>query len=369
MDIERLKKEMLGKNLSAVIAVSPENVYYTSGALIQTQKDIRDRLAITIFPIDGDPTIIVCNIEESFTREWSRIKDIRSYIEFRESPIAFLVDVLKEKKLEKERIGLEKNYLATSFYEELVNLLPNTNFINCEDIFTKLRMIKSKEEVDHLEKITKATVRAIEKAFQETKPGDTERQLSERISINLIQAGATNLPFIIVATGKKGAQAHPIADSTKLLEGETLRVDCGGIFKGYYSDVARTVAIGKPTEDQKEYYSKLQSIQKRVIDHMKIGIQCCDLYNLCAEEFKKEGMAFHMPHIGHGMGLVIHEHPMISPINKEVLEEGMVINIEPLFIDTKRSFGYHIEDLVEITKNGPRVLSGTSFDTKITYIG
>jgi Xaa-Pro aminopeptidase len=368
MDLEKLKRCMHKRNLDALIAVSQENVYYTSGALIQTQKDIRDRLAITLFPFEGDPLIIVCNIEESFTKEWTWIKDIRAYIEFRESPIAFLVEALKEKGLIGKRVGLEKNYLPTIFYEELTNLLPETNFINCEDVLLELRMIKSKEEIKLMEDSTKATLKAIEEAFAETKPGDTERQLFNRIAINLIQVGATNLPFIIVATGKKGAQAHPIPDNTQLLEGETLRVDCGGIFKGYYSDVARTVAIGKPANHQKEYYAKLQIIQKKVIDNMTVGTKCNELYQICADEFKKEGMQFHMPHIGHGLGLVIHEHPIISPLCETRLEEGMVINIEPFFIDQERKFGYHIEDLVEITKEGPRVLTGTNFNTEIPTI-
>lgn len=368
MELEKLKKGMVKRNLDAVVAMSQENVYYTSGALIQTQKDIRDRLGITVFPLDGDPAMIVCNIEESFTREWTWIKDVRAYIEFRESPIAFLANVLKERGLSGKRIGLEKNYLPASFYEDLVGQMPETSFINCEEVLVEMRMIKSREEVDLLERTTRGTVKAIEKAFAESHPGDTERQVMDRIAINIINAGAVNLPFLIVATGKKGAQAHPIADDTRLIEGETLRVDCGGLFKGYYSDVARTVAIGTPRDHQKQYYGALQRIQKKVIDHMTIGTRCRDLYSLCAEEFKKEGMAFHMPHIGHGMGLVIHEYPMISPRCDAPLEEGMIINIEPLFIDQERKFGYHIEDLIEITKGGPRVLTGTSFSLDIPSI-
>lgn len=369
MDLERLRKGMRKRNLDAVVALSQENVYYTSGALIQTQKDIRDRLAFTVLPLDGDPAMTVCNIEESFTREWTWIKDIRAYIEFRESPIAFLVSVLKERGLSGKRVGLEKNYLPASFYEDLVGQMPATSFINCEEVLVELRMIKSKEETDLMERTTRATVKAIEKAFSESHAGDTERQVLNRIAINLIHAGATSLPFLIIATGKKGAQAHPIADETRLLEGETLRVDCGGRFKGYYSDVARTVAIGAPADHQRQYYAALQRIQKKVIDHMTVGTKCSALYHLCVEEFKKEGMPFHMPHIGHGMGLVIHEYPMISPICEAVLEEGMIINIEPLFIDPERKFGYHIEDLVEITKEGPRVLTGTRFCPDIPSIG
>jgi Xaa-Pro aminopeptidase len=93
------------------------------------------------------------------------------------------------------------------------------------------------------------------------------------------------------------------------------------------------------------------------------------LFESCAGNFKKEGIPFKMPHIGHGMGLEIHEYPMIQPTNHDPIREGMVLNIEPLLIDPQEKFGYHIEDLVVVTSDGRRVLTGTHFPMEIPLAG
>src|SRR5690625_2477923 len=111
----RLKDLMNEKGIDAVIAVSPENVLYTSGVDIFTQQLVRDRLAFTVFSAKSEPTMIVCNIEEGLTREESSIQDIRTYVEIKESPISNLVEVLKEKGLNIAVIAIESELLAMEF--------------------------------------------------------------------------------------------------------------------------------------------------------------------------------------------------------------------------------------------------------------
>src|SRR5690625_7908750 len=102
----RLKDLMNEKGIDAVIAVSPENVLYTSAVDIFTQKLVRDRLAFTVFSAKSEPTMIVCNIEEGLTHEESSIKDILTYDEFKVSHNAKLVEVLIEKRLSNAVIAI-----------------------------------------------------------------------------------------------------------------------------------------------------------------------------------------------------------------------------------------------------------------------
>ena len=95
----RLEKKMAETGVDATIAVSPENTYYLSGVFIRTQISVRDRLALVVWPQSGEPTYIVCNIEESLARAQSPIKDIRTYVEFAESPVTTLAQVLRDKGL------------------------------------------------------------------------------------------------------------------------------------------------------------------------------------------------------------------------------------------------------------------------------
>lgn len=100
---KRLKEVMIQKGMDVLVAISPENVLYSTGAYIITQRSLRDRLEISIIPQDGEAAFVVCGIEESLAREESWIEDLRPYVEFKESPIKFLADVLIEKGLDKKK--------------------------------------------------------------------------------------------------------------------------------------------------------------------------------------------------------------------------------------------------------------------------
>ncbi|HET8629793.1 MAG TPA: aminopeptidase P family N-terminal domain-containing protein, partial [Thermomicrobiales bacterium] len=100
----RMRAALASADLDAVIALSPENVFYLSRALILTQRYIPDRLAVVVWPREGEPTFIVCAIEQELARQDSWIADLRTYVEFRDSPVALLADVLAERGLARGRL-------------------------------------------------------------------------------------------------------------------------------------------------------------------------------------------------------------------------------------------------------------------------
>lgn len=367
MDINRLYSLIEERGLNAVLLFSPENVLYTSNCNIKTQREIRDRLACTIFSPQKDPTLVLCNIETTLAEEESWIKDLVSYVEFKESPIAAVARALKEKELVRGKLGVEIGYLPAKYFMELQAALPEATMEDCAEIFVEMRAIKTPEEVAHQERISRITVDVIEKAFAETKVGDTDTDVYHRMMHGLIENGAEPV-VAIVAVGKRGSIAHPKTIGENLNKHDVIRVDIAGKFDGYYSDVARTVVVGEPTRLQADYFRKFASIQKHVIDSIKPGNPLSGLYNTCAERLKAEGIHLDMPHIGHGMGLEIHEYPMIHPGNHDLIREGMVLNIEPLVIDPEGS-GYHIEDLAVVTSDGVSVLTGSSFPQEIPVVG
>jgi len=364
---EKIINALKKNKIDALVALSLENVYYFTGAYIMTQRDLPDRLEIPVFSENSDPLFIVCKIEESLVRKESWIKDVRAYIEFQESPIQFLVEALIELGLKEGHIGIEKNYITSLHFEELNNGLPKAEFINCRDIFEEVRMIKDRGEIEILAKGAKATRKAVDAAFITAKPGDTERQLANQVTINLLNQGADKLDFICLGTGYRSQLAHPTPNDIPLISGDILKIDFGGVFSGYLSDLARTAVIGKPSLKQYDIYKKLREIQKEVIGYMKIGVRLCDIYQKCKDLFEKKGkLPFDMPHVGHGLGISAHERPLINPISEDVLQENMVINVEPLVI--LKDYGYHVEDLVLITKNGAKILTGSDLSQDIPKI-
>jgi Xaa-Pro aminopeptidase len=123
----------------------------------------------------------------------------------------------------------------------------------------------------------------------------------------------------------------------------------------YVSDVARTAIVAPARPEQIDTYKRLEEIHQTVIAAMRPGARCSDLYALCAKTFADKGLAFTMPHIGHSIGLGVHEYPMMHPFDHTPLAPGMVLMLEPLAVG--REGLYHTEDMIEITDEGHRVLS------------
>ncbi|MEA4848232.1 MAG: Xaa-Pro peptidase family protein [Clostridiaceae bacterium] len=362
---ERLKKLMTEKGMDVLVAISPENVLYSTGAYIITQRSLRDRLEISIIPREGDAAFVVCGIEESLARDESWIGDIRPYVEFKQSPVKFLADVLVEKGLDKKNVGIELHYLSSTFYKELTDYLPDTRFYECRGIFDDIRMIKEPQEIELLAKAAKLTRKAVDAAFLTARPGDTERHLSTEIMTNLMNLGM-DWSFMVLGTGERTRLTHPTPAYIPMKPGDIIRVDFGGILSGYQSDLARTAVIGKPSSVQANTFKKLAYIQREVIENMKLGVKFCDIYNKCKALFEKNDLPFTMPHIGHGLGVDLHEHPIVNPLNETVLQENMIVNIEPLVI--YGGYAYHIEDLVWITPKGPVILTESEMSDEIPVI-
>ncbi len=364
---ECFKELMAKEGVDALVALSPENVLYSTGAYIVTQKTIRDRLEIAIFSQKREPIFIVCGIEESGVKEQTWIKDIRPYVEFKESPVQFLVDALIEMGLEKGHIGIEKHYWDAYSYTELINALPDATFVECQRIFEDVRIIKDPDEIEILTKASLATRKALEAAFLTAKSGDTELDIAKQIKTNLMNQGADEIAFLVLGTGKRSMLVHPIPADITLSPGDIVKADYGGLFSGYYSDLARSVVVEKPSQIQVEVYKKLATIQKKIINAMKPGIRCCDLFNKCKELYEENGLPLDMPHIGHGLGLGLHEGPILNPLNEKKLQKNMVINVEPLVIVDE--FCFHLEDLVLITDNGVKILTGAKMSDELPIIG
>jgi len=355
-----IPRELARQGLDALVAVSMDNVYYSSGALILTQRMIPSRLALVVWTPSGEPTMIVCTLEEVQVRSESWIKDIRGYIEFVHSPVAVLAQVLKEKGLERGRIGLETRSLSMRYYREFETLVPNARLVDGDEVFDRVRMIKSADEIEVLSKGAAATNAAIRRAFEAAQVNTSEMDMTDVMTAELLKKGADGLAFVVMTTGGNSRLTHPVPSDLRIKSGDLVRTDSGGNFGSYfgcyYSDIARTAFAGKPTDKQRTMYAKLYEVHDLVLRSVKPGVRACDLYQICKRGFEQRGISFDNPHIGHGLGIAIHEHPMLNPQTTEELQPGMVMSVEPIVKDDEGLI-YHLEDTVEVTSAGGRILS------------
>lgn len=360
----RVQEALKEKNLDAMLAISMENFFWLSQSLVTTMKSIPDRLGIVLTPLNEEPTILVCSIEESLVRDDSWIQDIQTYEEFTQSPIAVLAEIMRKRGLSHSRIGIEMDYIVARYYDELKRELPDIELVDVSDTYRKLRMIKTPKEIEILAYAARSTEEAITRAFWEAKPGDKEIDVLNNMIIKTLKSGGSQ-PSGSFGTGPKSAIAHPIADKSPLKNGEIVSVDFGACYGGYYSDIGRTAVVGQSNARQNEIYTSLYDVQRYLIDMVRPGIKACSLYFKAVELLEKAGLKLSLSHVGHGIGLAIHEDPLLSPLNEQVLMENMIINIEPFYVTDE---GYHSEDTLIVTSDGCRILSDFADHSKIIPI-
>jgi Xaa-Pro aminopeptidase len=171
-------------------------------------------------------------------------------------------------------------------------------------------------------------------------------------------AGAEGMSFdTIVASGERSALPHGRATTAKLPRRGFVTLDFGVILDGYCSDMTRTVHLGKAMPGEREVYDSVLEAQEAAVAAVAPGVTAGDVDEAARSVLRKVGLDQYFSHsTGHGVGLEIHEGPRLAAKQTQVLEQGMVITIEPgVYMPGK--FGLRIEDMVLVTATGGEVLT------------
>ena len=141
-----------------------------------------------------------------------------------------------------------------------------------------------------------------------------------------------------------------------------LKADICAFYKQYLSNVGRTAKVGKPSDDDLSIWKRLREIHHALVDMLRPGSTGRELFEAATRLHAERDIPFPFAHAGHGIGLTVHERPMIAPFEDIPYEVGMVSTVETR-VRWINKVGYHIEDLIQITEDGPVVLS-TAFDNE-----
>lgn len=351
----RLKRLMKEEGLAAVIGMSPANVTYMSGYHNLDMLILPEILSAVIWPLEGEPTFMVYENKNPFE---TFIKDLRRFPGYSERDTALwtLVDILKEKGLSGEKIGLEKRYMSAFNWEAIDRELPEVHWVDGTDVMEKARHIKTPKEVDLLRAAVRATEKAIFQAYANARPSDTEKSVGDAMSYNAMRNGADIVAFNILASGARSLMGHFLGADVPLERGTIMRCDFGAIFGGYYTDLARMAVIGKPSQRQTDTYAKFYEVQQRSLAATKPGVTGEELFDISIQAHRDLGLGDRVM-VGHSIGLKIHERPIAAPGEPWVVEEGMVMCIENGSTEDEYNERYHIEDTILVTKDGYEMLS------------
>lgn len=259
-----------------------------------------------------------------------------------------------------ENVGFEENYVTYAKYKEYMYKFKINNLVETDNIIEKQRMIKDIDEIDNIRKACEITDNCFKYLLDFIKPDMTEKQIAAEIEkyYNNNSDGISFEP--IVASGSNSSKPHAIPTDRKIQEQDIITIDMGCKYKGYCSDMTRTIFVGSVKEEHKKIYELVLKNQKQVAIEMKEGVNTKQLFKMVDCDFKLYG--YDLVHgLGHGVGLEIHEIPTLNSKNEYILKSNMIVTNEPGIYLTNR-FGVRIEDTVLVTKDGIETLTKSPKD-------
>lgn len=252
-------------------------------------------------------------------------------------------------RVEEQEIAFEENVVTCGFYDRLKKKAPRKTFIRAQKEIDAPRRNKDKDELKLIAEAEEIGSRAFSHILDLIRPGQTEREVALELEMYMKRQGATALSFdTIVASGVRSAMPHGVASDKVIERGELVTLDFGCVYKGYCSDMTRTVVIGEPDGRQREIYDIVLSAQTAAIDGLYQGMECREADELARKVIRDAGYGDNFGHsLGHSVGLEIHEQPCFSPKSRDELENGNVLSVEPgIYIDGWG--GVRIEDLIGV---------------------
>ncbi len=264
-----------------------------------------------------------------------------------------LADIIKADNV--NVIGFEDINIKYADYHKYTEMFPEATFVPLDDDLETLRMIKTSEEIEYLAQAEHIGDMALADVLPKIKVGMTELEVAAELEYAMKRHGAEGLSFdTIVAAGPGSASPHHVPCDYQLQEGDFITMDFGCIYKGYCSDMTRTVVLGQASDEQKKVYNTVLKAQLAGLDALKAGKTGKEVDKVARDIITEAGYGEYFGHgLGHSVGLFIHEEPRLSPSEERTLVAGNVETVEPgIYIE---GFGgVRIEDMTIVTEDGHR---------------
>lgn len=345
--LENIKRSIRKKGCKFFLVTNSKNIYYLSG------------LAVTDSAILITPKKDFLITDPRFSECACRQKRFRVFItELKNELFSILIKLLRSCKAKK--LAFETDALSYHRYEQLKIRLDDMHIrlVPLKGVVENLKAIKDAYEIRQIKmaiQILSDTLNIIKKRI---KPGVTERELGVDIECLLRLNGAQKNSFdTIVASGPHSSMPHSEITNRRFKDNDVVLLDFGSVYNWYNSDLTRVFFLGKIKDKFKELYRIVKEAQARAINIIKPGIKIIEVDKAAREYISSYGYGGYFGHnLGHGIGLDVHELPLIGPKSESVLMEGMVFSVEP-GIYLPGFGGIRIEDLVLVTKEGYEVLT------------
>ena len=348
MKISRLNKvltQMKENDIQQMLVSDPNAIFYLTGKMISPG----ERLLALYLNINGNHRLFINElfpVHEDLGVEKVWFDDTKD-----------AVKIISEYIEKGKTIGIDKNWPAR-FLLHLMDLIPESKYVNSSFIVDTLRMCKDEEEKNLMRNASHINDLAMEKLQNLLTKELSEKEMAQNLASIYEGLGADGFSFSpIIAYGANGSDPHAHCGKAKPKEGDCVILDIGCVKDNYCSDMTITVFYKKAPQKAQEIFNIVLEANKRAISMVKPGVRFCDIDNAARDYITEKGYGKYFTHrTGHSIGIETHDMGDVSSINTDTLKPGMIFSVEP-GIYLPGEFGVRIEDLVLVTEDGHEILN------------
>ncbi|HEX3039621.1 MAG TPA: Xaa-Pro peptidase family protein [Caproiciproducens sp.] len=347
--IAKLQHCMKDEALDVFVASTQDSIFYLSGAAYVPV----ERPFFIVVWSEGAPSLVVPQLELEHMRSVDGFKEIKSYFEFPTLKGENWYDRINAMLPDSARVGIESDLsVAKAKLLKAKEIVPT-------DIIPHLRMIKTPDELEAIRAAAKVTDDGMRRLHQGLYSGENVIETfmpSKKLQTGIISTGYfdyVNCNFLTAGwPAPKSSQPHSVPDfHTKMDKGPIVLMSYNRV-NGYAAECERTVFLGEPSPEERRLYETVMEARSLAFGMVKPGIRCSDIDLATQDFFRSKGYSNNIIHrTGHGIGLGNHEQPWLSVGSEDVLEENMVISIEPALYFSQIG-GFRHSDTVLVTKYG-----------------
>jgi Xaa-Pro aminopeptidase len=352
--------ELLEKfKVDALIATTPVNVFYTTGipTLHVAPNPILYVLynqypSFSIVKNDGEVFLLIWALYDS-VEKFSWVKNYER-VGSPHAGLKLLKENLEQFELKNKKIGIET--LMPRYQSEFLQKeFPNASFVDGDDVFLEMRLIKSEEEIKRIKKSTQIAEKAIFNCIKSVEKGISDNELLQIARRTIVNEGAEGWDHLTMNIGNSDPEAPGVG--TIVEPGDMIRFDFGAVWKGYVSDVSREAVVGQAPEKGAKAMENMIKVQEYCLDNLKPGADPKELYNGAFKYYKQLGRGF-CSIIGHSIGLETEESHIFGGgrTYNGLIKENMVLDVEA-WQNVRGQGLVGIEDCYRITSNGCERLS------------
>lgn len=384
--------------LDAVVGTSPGNVaYITDGEFVSTRSH-PNVLIFAVLPADEaeSPAVILPSHEvdpwaeqpgdvtdvtvygrvyrrlgpKSLSTDDQRIHDLTMSGATHDDGLAALVACLGKRGLLSGAIGVDESHISPPVWDALAAALPGATIRPAAGLLQQIRMVKTEEEITRLRRSAQITAVGMAAVFSAAAPGVSEADLAAVFKAEVSRQGG-DAEFWLISGGRRTSHTHTRQTGYELQSGDMLKVDAGCTYSFYWSDLARTKAIGDVTPHQERIYTVMCEAVKAATREVRPGVRASQLFDTAVGHVRDAGIDdYDRHHAGHGIGIEVYDPPMVKAAQRAnmfgiadidpMLEAGVVLNIETPYYELG-DFGVIVEDTMVVRAAGAELFAPMSY--------